>query len=110
MDERVTGNLTCNFGSYKENKVTFWALCTVYFCFGLIAAVGNGLVLYASFGTRSFGHLKHLGGAIKSLAATDMLLGLVGVPGRIIGMRYLGMHKGQMNYKDTHLVTYLGLI
>ena len=65
---------------YDRNKALFWALMLFYMCLAVIAVIGNGLVLYASYGTRNTGRLRYLDDAIRSLAVADMLFGMVGTP------------------------------
>ena len=101
MEENTTNNLTTIFSSdiprssYERNRGTFWAFAAIYLCIGLVAVIGNGLVLYASFCTRNLGRLRYFDTAIKSLALADMLFGLVGVPCRFIASYYIGI----LNYK-----------
>ena len=53
---------------------------------GLMAVLGNALVLYAAYGSRNFGRLHIFDVVIKSLAWTDLLLGLIGIPSQILGV------------------------
>ena len=69
--------------SYEENIVTFWIIALIYTWIGIVAIVGNGLVLYATYGSRNLSMLRGFDGVIKSLAMADLLVGLVGVPIRI---------------------------
>ena len=83
-------NVTQSF--YEENKVMFWLCSVIYLCIAIVAVTGNGLVLYASFVDRNQGRLRYFDIVIKSLAISDMLFGLVGMPCRIIGSYYAGMN------------------
>ena len=65
---------------YEQHKSLFWVIGVFYLCLAMIAAMGNGLVIYASYGTRNRGPLRHLDDVIKSLAVADMLFGLIGTP------------------------------
>ena len=47
---------------------------------GLVAVVGNGLVLYLGFGNKNFGRLRYLDIVIKSLAVNDLLYAMIGFP------------------------------
>ena len=69
--------------SYEENLFTFWFVAVIYACIGIVAIVGNGLVLYAIYGSRHLSMLRGFDGVIKSLAVADLLVGLIGVPIRI---------------------------
>ena len=54
--------------------------------FAVIAILGNSLVLYAAYGTKNLlqvNALRDLDIVIKSLAITDLMVGLVGIPCRI---------------------------
>ena len=58
---------------------------------GLFAIFGNGLVLHASFGKKNILRapvLLDLDMIIKSLAMTDLLIGLLGIPFRIIAVHF----------------------
>ena len=77
---------------YEQNKVIFWVCSVIYSCIALVAVTGNGLVLYAAHGDKHLGRLQNFDVVIKSLALTDMLFGLVGMPCRIIGSYYVGMY------------------
>ena len=66
--------------AYEEHFVMFWMISAFYLCLALIGIIGNGLVIYASYGTRSSGPLRHLDDVIKSLAVADMLFGVFGTP------------------------------
>ena len=69
--------------SYEENLFTFWFVAVIYACIGIVAIVGNGLVLYAIYGSRHLSMLRGFDGVIKSLAVADFLVGSIGVPIRI---------------------------
>ena len=64
----------------------------LYVIIALIAVVGNGMVLYASYGNKNTGRLQYLDSLIKSLAVTDMLYGLIGIPCRILNTYLLGQY------------------
>ena len=68
---------------YEENIVTFWFVAAIYMCIGIVAILGNGLVLYAIYGSKHVSMLRGFDGVITSLALADFLFGLVGVPIRI---------------------------
>ena len=65
---------------YENNKALFWGSVVVELCIGVIAIVGNGLVIYAAHGNNNTGRLRYLDNAVKSLAVADMLFGLMGIP------------------------------
>ena len=59
----------------------------------MVAVMGNGLVLYASYGKQKsmkFSVVRDLDIVIKSLAVTDLLIGLVGFPARALAGWALG--------------------
>ena len=96
MGEEVNINTTFNGCvkemDYEKHETSFYALTVMYLCIALVAVVGNGLVLYVSYGKRNNGPLRILDGGIKSLAVADMLYGLVGMPCRVISNFYLGKY------------------
>ena len=72
---------------YKREKVplyTFWGYVVAYMLIALISAIANGFLLFVTYGERNFGRLRYLDHAIKSLAITDMLFGLIGAPFRVV--------------------------
>lgn len=83
---RITSYYETN---YEENKALFWLIAVFYLVLALVAVIGNGLVLYASYGTTNCGPLRHLDDAIKSLAVADLLFGLLGTP-FLIYLYYMG--------------------
>ena len=85
------GSSNISVSSYEKHKELFWVFATIYLFIGLLAVVGNVLVLYASISTRNIGRLRYFDGLIKSLAVADMLFGLIGIPGKIITSYYIGM-------------------
>ena len=90
--------------SYQWNREAFLEFSVIYLCIGLIAVIGNGLVLYATICTRNHGCLSYFDTAIKSLAFADMLFGLVGIPSRIAAMYYIGIKITIFNVKRYKLV------
>ena len=83
---------------YEENIVTFWFVAAVYMCIGIVAILGNGLVLYAIYGSKHVSMLRGFDGVITSLALADLLFGLVGVPIRIGESYNVGMSPNEMIY------------
>ena len=81
---------------YEENIVTFWFVAAVYMCIGIVAIFGNGLVLYAIYGSKHVSMLRGFDGVITSLALADFLFGLVGVPIRIGESYNVGMSSNKM--------------
>ena len=65
---------------YEQHKSLFWVIGVFYLCLALIGVIGNGLVIYASYGTRNDGPMRHLDDVIKSLAVADALFALIGTP------------------------------
>ena len=70
--------------SYEENEELFYAMVVLYTFLGVLATVGNGLVIYAACRGRDGSRLKYLGPLIKSLAVSDMLFGMIGTPMLIV--------------------------
>jgi hypothetical protein len=95
MEEDIFINRTALNSSVEENNIepgsdgsvrtqVFWAYVGFYISIAIIAVIGNTCVLVATYGSRNLGPLRHLDTSIKSLAVTDMLFGLVGVPCRLV--------------------------
>ena len=77
----ISSTLTSSEAGNDENlEAWFWVLCAFYLCLTVVAAIGNGLVIYASYGTRNTSRLRYLDNLIKSLAVTDLLFALIGTP------------------------------
>jgi hypothetical protein len=89
-----TINETGTPGIYQNNyeKYTglFWAYAVITLFVALIAVTGNGFVLFITYGNRNSGRLRYLDNAIKSLAVADMLIGLIGIPCRIVVYYFRG--------------------
>ena len=79
-------------GVYEENKLAFWGVSVLLMCTALIAILGNAMVLYVTYFNRNNGPLENLDIVIKSLALADMLLGLFGIPSRLLTTQYEGMY------------------
>ena len=87
--------------SYEENLFTFWVVAVIYTCIGIVAIVGNGLVLYAIYGSRNLSMLRGFDGVIKSLAVADLLVGLIGVPIRIYESYNVGINCNKIHHMKT---------
>ena len=74
---------------YEKNKSLFWCFAFVCLCVALVTITGNGLVIVVSRKKRNMTRLKHFDGIVKSLAVTDFLFGVIGVP-LIVVNYYLG--------------------
>ena len=85
-----TSNTTQEQGYVYEYQGLFGTWATIYLAIAFVAIGGNGMVLYATKGNRNTGRLQSLDSLIKSLALTDMLLGLFGIPCRILNSYLLG--------------------
>ena len=75
-------NRTENFHKVEPTQLSilFWVMVVFYAIVGTVSAIGNGMVLYASCGNKNIGRLRYLDNVIRSLAATDFLFGVVGIP------------------------------
>ena len=67
-----------------------WMGVVLYLGLGILAFIGNGLVLYTSLGDLNMGPLRHLDNVFKSLAVADMLYGIIGVPCKVAADYYVG--------------------
>ena len=85
----LSGNTSGN--TYEKNTALFLAIWAFYLCIAAVAAIGNGLVIYAAYGNKNTGRLSSLDDVVKSLALADMIFGLVGIPCKIIS-DYFGEH------------------
>ena len=81
---------TTKKNTYERNFACFWISIGIYLFVALLAIVGNGLVLRTTFGKLNFSPLRHLDSVIKSLAWTDMLHGLIGIPCGSLSLYYAG--------------------
>ena len=86
----VNGDNDTDLGWIGQATHTFCLWGMLYLIIAFIAVVGNGMVLYASYGNKNTGCLHYLDSLIKSLAVTDMLYGLIGIPCRILNTYLLG--------------------
>ena len=74
--------------SYESTSTFFWVGTVFCVLAGIIATVGNGLVLFTTRRSKNNGPFRYLDSTIKSLAFADMLFGFVGIPMVIIGYYY----------------------
>ena len=93
----TTRSLTnAEFNSVLIDTVSFFlSLLTA-----IVAIIGNGLVIYAAYGKKSLLRVKALRSldiVIKSLAVTDLMVGLVGIPCRIIAIKLEDFSKSDIN-------------
>ena len=66
----------------------------------VVAVIGNALVLYAAFGKQKLLRVKglrNLDTVIKSLAVTDLMIGLVGIPSRLIATSFEDFSKSDLS-------------
>ena len=87
-------NISTEFATFKESTydkifALFWIGAALYLFLGIVATIGNGLVLYTALGEFNMGPLGHLNNVIKSLAVADMLYGLIGVPCKLSADYYV---------------------
>ena len=68
--------------TYNICEYISYVLAAINICVGIIAVLGNGLVLYATYGNRNNGRLNFLDDIVKSLAVNDLIYGLFGIPWR----------------------------
>ena len=84
--ENEINNLTNYLTEVKFNRLQV-GLILLSILIALVAIFGNALVLYAAYGKRTLLQgtiVRDLDIVIKSLAVTDLLIGLVGIPSRIV--------------------------
>ena len=87
--EPVNITISPPLSSYERNKPLLWSTGFVCIVISIICIIGNGMVIYVSHQTRNTGRFNYLDGVVKSLAVTDFLFGLIGIP-VIITTYYLG--------------------
>ena len=95
--------------AYEKNKSIFILSVVVYLCIAFVTTVGNGMVIYAGYGSKNQGPLRYLDDVIRSLAVADMLYGLIGTPMLIEGY-YLGKFNIIKIYKILYILELLSLI
>jgi hypothetical protein len=76
---------TIELNNVRKNEYLygFWVYVTTYMLISLISAIANACLLFVTYRERNSGRLRYLDNAIKSLAITDMLFGLIGAPLRV---------------------------
>ena len=97
-----TNNVTSNPSDdpfYLKHPEIFWCFCSVCIIVAILTILGNGLVIYVSHVTRSTGRLRYLDNVVYSLAVTDFLFGIVGVP--IITSQYYMRKFSSIVYKTS---------
>ena len=83
LNDSETNSAVAN-SAYERYKALSVVYVLVYLCIGLVAVTSNSLVLYAAFSRKNSNHLKYLDDAIRSLAVTDLLFGLIAIPCKIV--------------------------
>ena len=76
MNDVTEHNSTTTY--YDAHKEIFWLIIAQACIFAMVATIGNGLVVYASYGSGSTGPMRYLDNVVKSLAVADMLYGSIG--------------------------------
>ena len=80
--DNITDQNTCNntdaLHSIKEPL--FWASVGVSVLLAILAIIGNGIVIYVAGRKTNTGTMRYLNDAVRSLAISDFLIGLVGIP------------------------------
>ena len=89
VENNSTDIAAINESTYDKIVVLFWVGAALYLFLGIVAIIGNGLVLYTALGEFNMGPLGHLDNVIKSLAVADMLYGLIGVPCKLSADYYV---------------------
>ena len=63
-----------------RDSALFWVTSIISVILAVIGVVGNGTVIRLAHQKQNIGPMMCLNRAIKSLAITDLLIGLIGVP------------------------------
>ena len=74
---------------YSIKVPLFWASVGVSVLLAILAIIGNGIVIYVAGRKTNTGTMRYLNDAVRSLAISDFLIGLVGTP-LIITYSYWG--------------------
>ena len=74
---------------YEQNDVLFWFFASVCILVALLTVIGNGIVIYVSIETKSYGRQRYLDNVVKSLAVTDFLFGVITTP-LVVTSYYMG--------------------
>ena len=67
-----------------NDTVLFWASLPVFVILSMVSIIGNGTVIVIGCRKKKTGALKNLNNAVRSLAVTDLLIGVVGMPALIL--------------------------
>ena len=89
--QSFTSNTYDELTGYEKNKSLFWLFATICLCIAIVTIIGNVMVIVASKQKNNFTRLRYFDGVVKSLAVTDFLFGLMGVPLMVINY-YLGSY------------------
>ena len=98
----TTSNVGEHETAYEKNKSIFMLSVVVYLCIAFVTTVGNGMVIYAGYGSKNQGPLRYLDDVIRSLAVADMLYGLIGTP-----MLIEGYYLGKFNIIKIYKILYI---
>lgn len=62
----------------------FWVSVAVSVILAILSIIGNGIVIYVAGRKKNTGTLRYLNNAVRSLAVTDLVIGLIGIPLMIV--------------------------
>ena len=85
-----------NLTSYQKNISLFWCFSAVCLSIAIVTIIGNGMVLAVAKRKQNLSRLRYFDGIVKSLAVTDLLFGLIGVP-LMITNYYLGRYSTKIS-------------
>ena len=74
----------CQSTWYRGHETQFAIENGISVLLALIAMAGNGFVIYVATRKKNRGTLRYLNRTVKSLAITDFLFGLLGIPLSIV--------------------------
>ena len=78
--EDITHLIPTDKSEFKTFRDVSYLLAAMNIFIGIIAVLGNGLVLYTGYRNKNTGSLSYLDVVIKSLAVNDLIYGLFGIP------------------------------
>ena len=81
---RDMSNISSEEGCNKSDDIKHIALFStstvISVILAIVAVIGNGIVIYRAGHERYGQALKYLSKPVRSLAITDLLIGLIGIP------------------------------
>ena len=70
----------------RASLIAFWFSAVICAITGVVSIFGNGMVIYVASSKDDLSRFKHMNWAVKNLAISDLMYGIIAVPLTIVLM------------------------